>query len=245
MAKLHTALAEVAATALNSDGRVDGGCRSQIQQSNPSYMSHRLCGIVVYRTGLRSTSFHRIEAAAVFYPRRASRRSRDLYILVAATTELVGQSAPAAFQTGHAGLIPVICSIAIRPRIVPTGFRFGAGDWPSMHSDAQGYQSGSAGPASINDACPRSGVPQKSGVRSCSVRSSYLAEAGGAIPSAREVGRLLSIGQDRARRLVAQLNADSGRQIVPKDPCEAYPPLPVARLSPGRIGYGAGERPMT
>ena len=42
MAKLHTALAEVAATALNSDGRewmeVAGHRFSRV---NPSYMSHR------------------------------------------------------------------------------------------------------------------------------------------------------------------------------------------------------------
>ncbi len=36
----------------------------------------------------------------------------------------------------------------------------------------------------------------------------HVAAAGGVIPSAREVGRLLSIGQDRARRLVRQLQAE-------------------------------------
>jgi hypothetical protein len=35
-----------------------------------------------------------------------------------------------------------------------------------------------------------------------------VAAAGGVIPSAREVARLLSVGQDRARRLVDMLNAE-------------------------------------
>jgi hypothetical protein len=35
----------------------------------------------------------------------------------------------------------------------------------------------------------------------------YVQAAGGAIPSAREAARLLGIGQDRARRLVAALGA--------------------------------------
>ena len=37
----------------------------------------------------------------------------------------------------------------------------------------------------------------------------HVAAAGGAIPSAREVARLLSVGQDRARRLVAMLSAET------------------------------------
>ncbi len=68
-------------------------------------------GIRVHRTGLRCTSLHGLQIAAIFYPIFYQKRRDDgvemLYSLPTATDWMIGQSASVAFQAGHAGSIPV------------------------------------------------------------------------------------------------------------------------------------------
>ena len=102
LAKLHAALAQVAATALTSDSREwvevagrrfsstspvppraccdltpeEGLQPLSLQRTNTAgAASHRMCGIRVHLTGLRCTSFHRLKAAAIstqFFTQRGS-----------------------------------------------------------------------------------------------------------------------------------------------------------------------------
>lgn len=77
-----------------------------------------------------------------------------------------------------------------------------------------GAAAGDAGDVSVEPVAPMVSPPRRPG-RAPVPDELYLARlreliaaAGGVIPSAREVARLLSIGQDRARRLVVMLGAE-------------------------------------